>query len=793
MSYVEAPTFEKDRIKTLKNERIFSQKKTFTKWVNSFLDKSGLHVNDLFEDLADGKILISLLEIISGEKIGFAARGKFRVHNIQNVNKALEFLQKSVKLESIGAEDVVDGNERLILGLIWMIILRFQIADISYQDDMSKERKSAKEALLLWCQRMTRGYPGVDIQNFSTSWRNGLAFNALLHKHRPDLIDYATLRPSQHEANLNNAFTVAAEKLGITRLLDAEDVDCPRPDDRSVMTYVAAYYQYFAKLKSEETGGRRIAKIIGVIMEIEKMEKSYESMVSDLLHWISSKITELARPFEKNIFAVQRELGAFKHFRTVEKPPKYTERVNIEAHLFNLQTKRKANNQRPFAPPEGKLVKDINRAWQVMESAEHERAQALRNELIRQQMLEKMAEKFQRKADLRESWLDDMVQVIDDELLGQDAATVEAALKRHEAISTDVKAREERFQMVFNLAQELIDEDYYKADVIRKREDVIMVKWDKLVKKLEARRNTLTGFTQLVGVFRDMDSAHADMLDIEAGLRSEDYGRHLLDVQNMLDKHSLVESQIQSQHERTLAINTQAQSFVAAKHPETEVIKQRQRLLTQAFQALVQLGKERRARLEDSLELYTFFEDVEEEDIFIKETDKLAASKEVGRDLASLTRLQQRHEALEAEINGRFSHCEGIIAKGQALIDKGHFGAKEIKAKIKQLQANWIKLKELAGTRRERLKDAAQSLQYYSDANDAESWMKEKMFVVCSEDYGRDEQSAVSLLQRHSHIEDEIKAFADDIAQLKEQSKLMGEAIKNTSQQVPHFVSLKVS
>jgi len=74
-------------------------------------------------------------------------------------------------LESIGAEDIVDGNPRLILGLIWTIILRFQIdeivIDVDEENAESTERKSAKDALLLWCQRKTAGYPHVNIQDFS--------------------------------------------------------------------------------------------------------------------------------------------------------------------------------------------------------------------------------------------------------------------------------------------------------------------------------------------------------------------------------------------------------------------------------------------------------------------------------------------------------------------------------------------------------------------------------------------------------------------------------------------------
>lgn len=49
---------------------------------------------------------------------------------------------------------------------------------------------SAKDALLEWAQNVTRGYPGVHVKNFSTSWRDGLAFNAILHRYRPNSINW---------------------------------------------------------------------------------------------------------------------------------------------------------------------------------------------------------------------------------------------------------------------------------------------------------------------------------------------------------------------------------------------------------------------------------------------------------------------------------------------------------------------------------------------------------------------------------------------------------------------------
>ncbi len=102
--------------------------------------------------------------------------------------------------------------------------LLLQIQDITFEDTDNQETRSAKEALLLWCQMKTAGYPNVNIRNFTTSWRDGLAFNALIHKHRPDLIQYEKLQKSNALFNLKNAFDVAEGSLGLTKLLDAEGI-----------------------------------------------------------------------------------------------------------------------------------------------------------------------------------------------------------------------------------------------------------------------------------------------------------------------------------------------------------------------------------------------------------------------------------------------------------------------------------------------------------------------------------------------------------------------------------------
>ncbi|XP_076313686.1 LOW QUALITY PROTEIN: spectrin beta chain, non-erythrocytic 5-like [Tachypleus tridentatus] len=767
--------FETGRIKALQEERLYIQKKTFTKWVNSFLlPKARIEVKDLFTDLGDGRKLLKLLEIISGEKLAKPNSGKMRVHKIENVNKALGFLHTKVRLESIGAEDIVDGNPRLILGLIWTIILRFQIQEIQIdvdETDESSEKKSAKDALLLWCQRKTRGYPHVNIQDFTRSWRNGLGFNALIHAHRPDLINYNDLNPNNHIDNLNNAFDVAEKELGIPRLLDAEDVDITRPDEKSIITYVASYYHTFAKMKSELKGGRRIANIVGQMMDADKLKKDYEHFTTTLLDWIRSKIRELDdRKFPNSMEGILRELLKFKEYRTVEKPPKYRERSEIEALLFAVQTKMKALGQPLYVPPEGKLVHDLERAWNELEKAEHRREVALREELLRQKRLENLAFRFDRKSILRENYVKEMTQVLSGPQLSSSLSQTDASLKKLTAISADILAREERFENLTVMADELVRENYHSKDRIKKRN---FEKWQNLLSLLKKHKLALTESNNLMNMLREIDAVSAEINNLEANLYSEDCGSHLLSVEDFLQKHSLLELQIASQGETIKKFSQQAQTFISKQHKEAPLLKKGIDKLNSEYFNLVNLAQSRRAKLEKSREYYQFVQDHEEEEAWVVERQRICKTTVSGKDLLGATSLQQKHKGMEAEIKARWQRSQRVIKSGEKLIQDGHPEKQDVRQRVESLKERWQHLHELVAQKRKLLEDAILAHQYHADANEAESWMREKLPLVSSKDYGKDEPSAQALLQRHTRLESEIKAYESDIKRLDSQAEKM--------------------
>ncbi|XP_070762594.1 alpha-actinin-4 isoform X9 [Enoplosus armatus] len=465
------------------------QRKTFTAWCNSHLRKSGTQIENIEEDFRDGLKLMLLLEVISGERLPKPERGKMRVHKINNVNKALDFIaSKGVKLVSIGAEEIVDGNAKMTLGMIWTIILRFAIQDISV------EETSAKEGLLLWCQRKTAPYKNVNVQNFHISWKDGLAFNALIHRHRPDLIDYDSLRKDDPVTNLNNAFEVAEKHLDIPKMLDAEDiVGTLRPDEKAIMTYVSSFYHAFSGAQKAETAANRICKVLAVNQENEQMMEDYEKLASELLEWIRRTIPWLEnRTQEKTVNDMQAKQEDFRDYRCVHKPPKVQEKCQLEISFNTLQTKLRLSNRPAFMPSEGRMVSDINGAWHTLEGAEKGYEEWILSEIRRLERLEHLAEKFHQKAAIHESWTDGKEAMLTQkDYETSTLSEVKALLRKHEAFESDLAAHQDRVEQIAAIAQELNELDYYDSASVNARCQKICDQWDVLGALTQSRKESL--------------------------------------------------------------------------------------------------------------------------------------------------------------------------------------------------------------------------------------------------------------------------------------------------------------
>ncbi|KAG8861753.1 hypothetical protein FRB96_002711 [Tulasnella sp. 330] len=336
-----------------------------------------------------------------------------RVQKAENVNKALEFItSRGVKLTNIGPEDIVDGDLKLMLGMIWTLILRFTIADIS------EEGLSAKEGLLLWCQRKTAPYDEVNVQDFTYSWTDGLALCALIHRHRPDLLDWHSLNLADRHGNTRLAFKVAEQHLGIPQLFEVEDLcDSKPPDERSVMTYIASFFHAFSSMDQAETVSRRVEKFAELMQTVWLSKNDYErrmrallSEIHDMLEdWSTSNFSIMptsqapspstSRSPQPEIsvalqtyYALKEHSAAFQLYKQTKKRDWVSEKSDLAMLFSNVQTKLKTYGLREYIPPPGLSIGDAEAEWTGLLAAEAQRSRGI-NAQIRE-VKENLRRKF---------------------------------------------------------------------------------------------------------------------------------------------------------------------------------------------------------------------------------------------------------------------------------------------------------------------------------------------------------------------------------------------------------------
>ncbi|XP_061106614.1 filamin-C isoform X2 [Conger conger] len=244
----EMPATEKDLAEDAPWKKI--QQNTFTRWCNEHLKCMNKRINDLQKDLSDGLKLIGLLEVLSQKKMyrKYHARPNFRQMKLENVSVALEFLEREhIRLVSIDSKAIVDGNLKLILGLIWTLILHYSISMPMWEDEDDEDAKklTPKQRLLGWIQNKV---PQLPINNFHRDWRDGKALGALVDNCAPGLCpDWETWDPNQPVENAREAMQQADDWLGVPQVIAPEEIVDPNVDEHSVMTYLSQFPK--AKLK----------------------------------------------------------------------------------------------------------------------------------------------------------------------------------------------------------------------------------------------------------------------------------------------------------------------------------------------------------------------------------------------------------------------------------------------------------------------------------------------------------------------------------------------------------------
>jgi len=466
------------------------QKKTFTGWVNYHLKKRELSVEDIEKDFSDGTKLSQLLEIISEQKIGCPHKApKSRPQMLDNLTKSVAFINAFAKEVGIkttfGSEQICDGGS-MMLGLIWIFILRYSVGDISEED------KSAKEGLLLWVRKVLKPYD-IPMNNFTRDWQDGKAFTGLIHRFHPDWIENpGTLEKANSVANCSKAFNLAEDKLAIPQLLDAQDLQ-DFPDEKSVITYVAFFWKAFAADNATLKAGANIGKFFGRIKAQKAMQDDYEKRARELAAWMDGKTTF----FDAKDVGTSYEdaLEKMKNFQDVykvsEKPPKSGDRVRLEVALANIHARIAKEGGPAYNVPQGLSTEDLSLRWKRMQEAEEEYERALREALIRKKKIQAFLGKFDQKCKLLNGWVDDKQVYLNDGVVGDSLYETEGLLKKLDAYDEEFNAYAPRYDSVKTLGEQIKAEDASTSGYVDGKLATVNSNRDSLPALASAKREAL--------------------------------------------------------------------------------------------------------------------------------------------------------------------------------------------------------------------------------------------------------------------------------------------------------------
>jgi Ca2+-binding EF-hand superfamily protein len=180
------------------------------------------------------------------------------------------------------------------------------------------------------------------------------------------------------------AFDIAANEIGIPDLLDVDDVcDVARPDERSLMTYIAYWFHAFSQLERVENAGRRVEKFVNNMHGAWEMQNSYEKRMRELLRLIRAQREEWKNAtFEGTYKDAKEQASQFALYKRNQKRQWVAEKSDLAALLGNIKTKLSTYRLRAYDPPPELSSEAADQEWECLTRDEHERSQLI-NETIR--------------------------------------------------------------------------------------------------------------------------------------------------------------------------------------------------------------------------------------------------------------------------------------------------------------------------------------------------------------------------------------------------------------------------
>uniref|UniRef100_A0A0N4ZFM9 Dystrophin n=1 Tax=Parastrongyloides trichosuri TaxID=131310 RepID=A0A0N4ZFM9_PARTI len=545
---------ERKEKKAEKNERYEIQEQVFSKWASWLIEGSNV---ETFKDLGDHKFLIKFGEYISGKTIPFSHH---KQEDIDNVFTTL-IPDEDDKIYQISINEVVEGVPKTVSSMLW------QLVQVYWKKFAPPGMNSLKlnDAIKNWCLEACSKYDEITISDFTSSWRDGMALNALIASYDPTLIDMDEIRNMKGDERIENALNIAKYKLNVPKLLSPKDFHSEYLDNRSVVLYLMTLYLCLVQETSQSSSDRgskhssefKKSEIKMISPETAKALQNFgqntqlstENMPfsSQVTHKESSDIMipEPTVRSRKSSSSSQRSVSR-RRMKKYEDQLKDYELCLEQVLAWLLDAEEELNNMGPVSTDDVEKLKEqfkqheqfmlsltqsqdsvgkvLARGQHLSQKLEEEQCAAVISQLlIVNQRWESVREKaMERQTELQSNlnclqveqlneiskWLDDMEGIVKErQTLSNEIDEIQKQINDHEKIQDMISVQQQNIEKLSTFVAVIdVDNDVSeeaKYDILEKRLHEVGERWISICEWAEARANALDGLVELQIQYRD--------------------------------------------------------------------------------------------------------------------------------------------------------------------------------------------------------------------------------------------------------------------------------------------------
>ncbi|XP_037681556.1 spectrin alpha chain, erythrocytic 1 [Choloepus didactylus] len=490
--------------------------------------------------------------------------------------------------------------------------------------------------------------------------------------------------------------------------------------------------------------------------------KQFYRDLKEIREWISEMLPTACDESYKDPTNIQRKY--LKHQAFKNEVDGRTEQVEGVISLGSSLIERNACDGNEENMKE--QLEELEKQWNHLLERTTDKGQKL-NEASRQQRFNTGIRDF-------EFWLSEAETLLAMKDQAKDLASAGNLLKKHQLLETEMSAREDALKDVNELAADLLSSGTFNTEQIVEKRDSINKRFLNVQNLAAAHHEKLKEAYALFQFFQDLDDEESWIEDKLVRVSSQDYGRDLQGVQNLLKKHKRLEGELEAHKPAIQNVLDMAEKLGDKAAVGQEEIQKRLAQLVQHWEKLKDLAKARGLHLEESLEYLQFMENAEEEEAWIGEKDAMVAQGHSGDTLAATQSLLKKHEALDNDFAVHETRVQNVCAQGEDILNKEESQKKEeISAKIEALHEKTLFLSKAVAGWKHQLEDDYAFQQFNWKADVIEAWIAEKERSLNTSGNGADLAAFLTLLARQDTLDASLQHFQQDrlfeITDLKDQ------------------------